>query len=160
MGVEVKNILLALDGSPESFDAVDAAIMMARAVDAKITALIVIDLDREVSAFERVSLGGYVEGYVPPELMEGAYKMLTELMREIPKDINIDTAIAVGDPKEEIVSRAEDGGYDMIVLGSRGFNMLEKILVGSVSQYVVENAECPVTIVRGLNRKKKTEQGE
>lgn len=53
---------------------------------------------------------------------------------------------AYGDPGDAIVAAAEDAG--LIVVGSRGHNRLERLLVGSVSTKVVQRAPCDVLVVR------------
>ena len=47
-----------------------------------------------------------------------------------------------------IVDAAEDCGADLIVMGSRGLGLVKGVLLGSVSQYVVENAKCAVMVVK------------
>jgi len=54
----------------------------------------------------------------------------------------------VGHPAEVIVRIAEDDGYDLIVLGSRGMTAFKSFLLGSVSDKVSHHAHCPVLIVK------------
>lgn len=58
--------------------------------------------------------------------------------------------IEAGDPRELIVSVAEEEESDLIVMGSRGFGTFRSLLVGSVSRFVLEQAACPVLLVKGL----------
>jgi nucleotide-binding universal stress UspA family protein len=51
-----------------------------------------------------------------------------------------------GDPAEEILAEAKAGGYDLVVVGSRGLGPVGRLLLGSVSTEVVENARCPVLV--------------
>lgn len=55
--------------------------------------------------------------------------------------------IVFGEAAEEILTFAEDHGPSMIVMGRRGLNAVQKILLGSVSDSVMRNAKGPVTIV-------------
>ncbi len=57
-------------------------------------------------------------------------------------------ALAAGGPAEEIVRFAREGGHDTIVLGSCGRTGLKQKMLGSVAEYVVRNAHCPVLAVR------------
>lgn len=59
-----------------------------------------------------------------------------------------DTIIAIGDAGEEIVGIARSKGFDHIVMGSRGLSPLKELLLGSVSEHVLQKASCPVTIIR------------
>jgi nucleotide-binding universal stress UspA family protein len=59
-----------------------------------------------------------------------------------------DTIIATGSAGQEIVFHARDGGFDHIIVGSRGLSKLRELLLGSVSEHVLHHAHCPVTVVR------------
>ncbi|XP_013068777.1 uncharacterized protein LOC106056541 [Biomphalaria glabrata] len=51
-------------------------------------------------------------------------------------------------PGEVIVKAAKDENVSSIVLGTRGLGTIRRTLLGSVSEYVVHHASCPVTVVR------------
>jgi nucleotide-binding universal stress UspA family protein len=52
-----------------------------------------------------------------------------------------------GDPAKEIITFAEEGHCDLIVMGRRGQGAVSKALLGSVSDRVVKAASCPVMVV-------------
>lgn len=54
----------------------------------------------------------------------------------------------MGHPGSTIVQAAEEEQCDLIVIGSRGMGQLRSLLVGSVSDYVLHHAKCPVLIVK------------
>jgi nucleotide-binding universal stress UspA family protein len=60
-----------------------------------------------------------------------------------------DTEVVIGAPAEQICAYAEKGGYDLIVMGSRGAGEVKSVFAGSVSHHVVHLAKCPVLIVKG-----------
>lgn len=56
--------------------------------------------------------------------------------------------IREGDAAEEILKYAEEMDADLIVMGNRGLSTFNKILLGSVSQKVLNNSHCSVLIVK------------
>lgn len=139
-----KKILVPMDGSKESRSALQEAIYLAGLCQASLGLLNVVDLNKEISAFEQVSTGGYIPG----ELKNKGYELLADIMHEIPKEIKAKAIVEVGLPPKMIVKIAAENGYDLIIMGSRGLGMLENLIVGGVSQYVLHHAACPVLIAR------------
>ena len=62
--------------------------------------------------------------------------------------LNVTTKVLPGAPKGAILEEAEAFGADLIVVGSHGHGMLDRFLLGSVSQAVALHAKCSVEIVR------------
>jgi nucleotide-binding universal stress UspA family protein len=60
----------------------------------------------------------------------------------------IETAVLTGNVKQTIVDEAESFGATMIVIGSHGYGFLERVLLGSVSSFVVHHAHCSILIAR------------
>lgn len=125
--VRCQRILVPTDGSGQAFKAVLDAIHLAAATGAELTLLMVVDYNKNVAA----------------------YRFLADLMHLIPSEIRAQPRVEAGDPRELIVSVAEEES-DLIVMGSRGFGTFRSLLVGSVSRFVLEQAPCPVLLVKGL----------
>jgi nucleotide-binding universal stress UspA family protein len=53
-----------------------------------------------------------------------------------------------GDPAKTIERIAADGGFDTVVVGSKGLGVLSRFLQGSVSEHVATHADATVVIVR------------
>jgi len=70
-----------------------------------------------------------------------------------PRGFGIETDVAVGDAKEEIIRAAEEWRADLVVLGARGLGRIKQVLLGSVSLAVARHARCPVLVVKGRPRK-------
>ena len=62
------------------------------------------------------------------------------------KNIEVETIEVEDDPGSAIVEAAE--GADLIIVGSRGLNPMQRLLLGSVSSKVVHRAGCDVLVVR------------
>jgi nucleotide-binding universal stress UspA family protein len=73
------------------------------------------------------------------------------------KTLKISSEIIQGSPAQVIVDEAEHWGADLIIMGSRGLGVWNRLLLGSVSNAVVHHAKCSVEVVRtpqqnGTNR--------
>ncbi len=76
-------------------------------------------------------------------------KMLSEAVSLFAKNnINAQSLHECGHPAETIARVAAEGDYDMIVIGSRGLGGLRKLLLGSVSNAVLQEARCSVLVVK------------
>ena len=56
--------------------------------------------------------------------------------------------VVSGDPREVIIAEADRWNADSIFVGARGLGRMERLLLGSVSTYVVNHAHCTVEVVR------------
>ena len=142
--VLVKNILVPTDGSGQAFKALLHAIGIAESWGARITLMMCVKIDDDISAFEQVSLGGYI----PSELKATAYEFLNELRQVVPSEIEVKLRVEVGEPAEEIVNAAND--YDLVVMGTRGFGSMDNDTQGSVAKFVQENSPKPVIFAKGM----------
>lgn len=55
--------------------------------------------------------------------------------------------VATGDPGETIIRVAKEKNISLIVIGSRGMNLVRRTFIGSVSDYVIHHANIPVIVV-------------
>jgi nucleotide-binding universal stress UspA family protein len=69
------------------------------------------------------------------------------------KTLKISSEIIQGSPAQVIVDEAESWGADLIVMGSRGLSVWNRLLLGSVSNAVVHHAKCSVEVVRTPQQK-------
>jgi nucleotide-binding universal stress UspA family protein len=65
----------------------------------------------------------------------------------VPDDA-LKTRFVLGAPSLRICEEAQRGGYDLIVMGTRGRTGMKRVLMGSVAEHVLACACCPVLIVR------------
>jgi nucleotide-binding universal stress UspA family protein len=137
-----EKILVAIDGSEWSDHALATAVELAVLAGAKLTALAI---EGPLPAYA-ATIGEVDE--VKRE-KDRFFRTLAAAARTRGDQagIDIDVDVRPGHPAELISRVAEDGGFDLIVLGHRGHFVRDRLL-GSTADRVVEHAHCPVMIVR------------
>ncbi|EKQ69726.1 NhaP-type Na+(K+)/H+ antiporter [Leptolyngbyaceae cyanobacterium JSC-12] len=117
-------LLAAVDTSPLAVQVLTKAAELARRSDAEVVVLSVIRVDEP-----------------------GAVEWLRDQVNQLLADIRHRFITTSGSVPEEIVQTAQTYGVAEIVMGKRGHRPLEEVLVGSVSQAVLETSPFPVVIV-------------
>ena len=133
----MKHIVVGIDGSTSSVEALRLAVEIATWSGARVEAL---------SVWQPYY--GTVELPVPIENLEKkAREHLTEALTAIdPGDVEITEAVLEGDPATVLIERSRDA--DMLVVSTRGRGGFVGLLLGSVSQRCAQHASCPVLIAR------------
>jgi nucleotide-binding universal stress UspA family protein len=136
-----ERILVAVDGSTRSETTVAMAVDLARRYDSSVAVLHV----REYERYEGsdVDMG-------PPIPADRLVHDVVERFRaagvEDPRgEVRRTTS---GNTPEQIVEAASAFGADLIVMGSRGMSEWKSLLLGGVANKVVQDATCPVLLVR------------
>ena len=75
-------------------------------------------------------------------------------MRQKNATLTVTTVVIEGSPKSVILEEADAFGADLIIVGSHGYGMIERFLLGSVSHAVALHAKCSVEIVRSPKTRK------
>lgn len=149
-GQLIKKILVPTDGSDLSLRAAGYAAKLAKCTGAEVTILNVAEVTG-ITQFVSYSMQssdnlGRDMHETGVDIIEKTKKLFLEA------DVPVHNKIIEGFAPEAIISEARDGGYDLIVMGSRGAGMglLRRIVfgLGSVAERVVSSAPCPVLIVR------------
>ena len=137
----MKKILVPVDGSESSERAFSKAVELAAALKAKLVFLYVANVNQLA-----------VNSCLSSELLEAVNKagdvVLTHAEENVPENVETERILETGSPAPTIADVAEDCGADLVVMGSRGLGLVKGVLLGSVSQYVVENAKCAVMVVK------------
>ncbi|EOV9527323.1 universal stress protein [Bacillus cytotoxicus] len=138
-----RQIILACDGSEHAFRAAKHAVHIAKCnVEANVEVVYVVD--------NRTAKSDIIQGQTDIETIEASRK---ERVREIEtmlqqEEVSYKITILHGDPGETIVQYVNTGDIDLVVVGSRGLNTLQEMVLGSVSHKVAKRVKCPVMIVK------------
>src|SRR5207249_3746512 len=74
----------------------------------------------------------------------------------VPATLEAVARVASGHPADRIMDEVERGGYDLLVMGSRGRGAVRSLLLGSVSQSVLHHSKIPVMVVHGTHSSKES----
>ena len=137
-------IIVGVDGSGHSQRALEWAMKEAAL---RHEALNVITVHQAVKGYYGTAVVNPEDRALTEQAREAAQaeadKVLAKLGESRPEAVTV-TAVN-GFPVEELLAAAEDA--DMIVLGSRGAGVFNRLLLGSVSSQIAQHAHCPVLIV-------------
>lgn len=144
--VPFKKILVPTDYSRHSAEAIRCAADIARRYEASITLVYV---------FEPVTYA-LPEGHVlqsPPQLQEMQSAFEQRLLQatadaKAAGATQVDAKVLTGPVASELSDFAQQGGYDLIVMGTHGRTGLRHLVLGSVAEKVVRSAPCAVLTVR------------
>ncbi len=139
-----KNILIAVDSSKESKKAFERALQLSKENSASLTVAHVVDFP-------------IYSDYKPydTQIIDLAKESADDLLSNLKKEAiasglpDIEIIVKTGSAKRELIKQIiPDVKPDLIILGATGTNALERVLVGSVSEYIIRNAPCDVLVVR------------
>jgi nucleotide-binding universal stress UspA family protein len=138
------NILVAMDGSEASQRALSQAVDLAKLCNAKLHSIYIV----ETGLFSSLPMEGTVEIMYSvlekegEEVMERAQKYASE------KSITVVTHMKQGHAGSEILALAEEEKSDLIIVGSHGKSNTDRLLIGSVSTFVVTHSTVTTMVVR------------
>lgn len=147
----LRSILVPIDFSPDSTEALKYAAMLAGQMGAK---LILLNVVQPMTGPDFVYF---------PLVMENDKAMASserELER-IPASQGVDSSlidrfvVRYGVPFQEITAAAKSLKADLIVISTRGYTGLKHVLLGSTAERVVRHAGCPVLVVRAQTGQKR-----
>jgi len=133
-------ILVAYDGSPNALIALDRAVGLAKCYDSSLVIATVIPDIMRIVADETVE--------IPKEARERSHRMVEGIVQRLEKDgIDVEGLVLAGDIATELLKAAEEMGCDIIVMGKRGLNNVDRFLIGSVTEKVVKHTRLSVWVV-------------
>lgn len=137
-----QHIVLAADGSDNAVRACYEAIKIAKLTPtAKVDVVYVASFDKIKEEMLRAS---------SPESLEFTRRQKIANVEQLLKDEEIPYIVTIlkGEPGPEIVRYVNESGADLVVIGSRGLNSLQEMVLGSVSHKVMKRVNCPALVVK------------
>ncbi len=140
----VRSIVVGLDGSSESLDALAVAGALAAPLGARLV----------LCAAYPASVA-----FAPPttelrdELMHHAASIVEAARRTLPAEIDAIAELGEGRPRDVLLRASEAHAPALLAVGSRGLGGFTGLLLGSTSRWLANHAPCPVLIGRGRLRR-------
>jgi nucleotide-binding universal stress UspA family protein len=133
----MKRILVAYDGGEPAKRALETAVELAKKFDATISVVSVVPYHPG-----RSPMDPWDDTLIHDQELEEARSLLAL------QGVEARLLEPIGDPARTIERIARDGGFDTVVVGSRGLGALSRFLQGSVSEHVATHSETTVVVVR------------
>ena len=137
----MKNILVPVDGSEGADRAIEQAVTLAKICGAKLNFLYVANINQ-------LAINAVLSDAILDSVTKAGNVVLDRAMEMVPEGIEKESFSDTGSPAVVILDFAETNDIDLIVMGSRGLGLLKGVLIGSVSQKVIEEAKIPVMVVK------------
>ena len=147
------NLLVAVDGSDESYRALEYAANIARAVDGSITLAHAVEPDVYDTGGDEPRSTAERRDRLIVDTVDAAEARGQEILAEAvetAETLGVDASaeLLYGDPVVEITDYADREGYETIYVGHRGLSGRAAQVLGSVARDIVERTTVPVTVIR------------
>jgi nucleotide-binding universal stress UspA family protein len=140
------HVLLAVDGSDFSYEAVQALAPLARADN--VLLLHVMDVPRPMYPSVIPEVARDIHDTIERGMREDGERLLNRVASLLPLNAGpVVKRLEIGKPTAVILEVAEQEETDLIVMGARGVGLVRELALGSVSHRVASHASCPVLIV-------------
>lgn len=151
----ISRIMVPTDFSPDSAEALEYAIALAKQLKADLILAHVIE-PFPYNLVEGMAFSDYGERLTPP-----VQRLLNhQSKRAIKEKIPVKTRLIEGAPFREIIKMAKRERADLIVMGTHGRTGIDHLLAGSVAEKVVRLSPCPVLTVRSVPAASKPGSGK
>jgi nucleotide-binding universal stress UspA family protein len=147
-------ILVPVDLMEGSRGIVEYAVQLARPFNASLEVMHAWEPPQYVAPDLLVAAPGWNPQSLEKTALQAARKELETLIGSIQAPVPITQRLEVGEPASTVLRVAEQGGFDMIVMGTHGRRGLPRLLLGSVAQKIIARAHCPVVTMHLPEEKK------
>lgn len=138
------SILVPVDGSDNSYRALDSALLLSEKLGTNITV---------VNVLEQVPITHIESEKLLSELLEAYRKENQEILSKCSKiatekGLSIKTILLQGNPASVILDYRKKEKFDLLIMGSRGLGKFKQLILGSVSSKIVHHSPCAVLLIR------------
>jgi nucleotide-binding universal stress UspA family protein len=142
---EPKVVVVGVDGSSESVDAVGVAVDLARSRSAK---LYIVTVVRPPEGWWGIVGSPPTAEALGDSLSDAQRNILDHALRSVDlTDLEYETIEEIGDPSAQLIEACRRLDADLLVVGRRGAGLFRRMVVGSVANHVVQDSPCPVLVV-------------
>jgi nucleotide-binding universal stress UspA family protein len=140
---ELRRIAVAYDGSPESREALAAALTLAFLGAGEIHSYTVLEPIRWRS--QLTGAGASVPVFYQAQRRAHAEECAAEVRELAPEGMSVNSEVLAGEAADELARTSRD--FDLLVCGSRGYGPVRSVVLGGVSRRLVSTAACPVLVL-------------
>jgi nucleotide-binding universal stress UspA family protein len=138
------NVLVPVDGSDNSYRALDAALLLSEKLGSSITV---------VNVMEQVPITHIESEKLLSELLEAYKKENQEILSKCSniateKGLSIKTLLLQGNPASVILDYSKKEKFDLVIMGSRGMGKFKQLILGSVSSKIVHHSSSAILLIR------------
>jgi nucleotide-binding universal stress UspA family protein len=138
------NILVPVDGSDNSYRALDAALLLSEKLSSNVTVLHVMEQLPITHIGSEKLLSELLEAYKKEnqDILSKCSEIATQ------KGLTIKTLLLQGNPASVILDQSKKEKFDLLIMGSRGMGKFKELILGSVSGKIVHHSPCAVLLIR------------
>ena len=141
-----RNIIVAIDGSPDAERALGHAIDLAASENAKLTIFSAVPAP---PPFAYTTPGAAALGDLGEQARAETEKIVRAALELVPQGVSVTSVIKEEPAKQALLKQIVAGEHDLVAMGSRGRGAVRSALLGSVSHHVLHHSDVPVLIVHG-----------
>jgi nucleotide-binding universal stress UspA family protein len=138
------NILVPVDGSDNSYRALDAALLLSEKLSSNITVIHVMEQFPITHIGSEKLLSEVLEAYKKENqiILSKCSEIATQ------KGLTIKTLLLQGNPASVILDYSKKEKFDLLIMGTRGLGKFKELILGSVSGKIVHHSPCAVMLIR------------
>jgi nucleotide-binding universal stress UspA family protein len=146
-----RNILVAIDGSPDAEEALGHAIDLAESEHSRLTIFSAVPTP---PGFAYATPGGAGLADLAVRAERESAAIVRRALERVPETVSVTTVVRNEPAKSALLRQIKQGGHDLVVMGSRGRGAVRAALLGSVSHHVLHHSGVPVLITHSREHRK------